>query len=62
MEEEKQQMAKQHKEKMDEAKKNLIELTAENAEKQSVLLKAIASEGKFKESKNFDRLITFLSY
>lgn len=66
LEEEKQQMAKQHKEKMDEAKKNLIQLTTENAEKQSVLLKAIASEGKFKESKifneNCNRLITFVSH
>ncbi|XP_055305223.1 chromosome-associated kinesin KIF4 [Sitodiplosis mosellana] len=49
LEEEKQQMAVQHKQKLDEAQKNLIQLRTENVEKQSVLLKALASEGSQSE-------------
>lgn len=47
LEEEKQQMADEYKRKIEDAQNELNRLAEENVEKQSVLLKALSSEGKF---------------
>lgn len=46
LEDEKKKAAEEQKQKLDEAQQKLMQLTHENVEKQSVLLKALASEGK----------------
>lgn len=52
LEEENKNIVEQYKEKLEEAQQNLHQLTEDNVEKQSVLLKALASEGNFKQILN----------